>query len=274
MKKLLVLTALAAVVGLLMTLGGNQAQAGDVSCGDILTSDTVLHEDLACGTTTPGLTITADDITLNCDGHTITGIGGVGIFLDGVDGVTVKNCHVTGFGNNFLLDDSDDNTLKANTSAGNISTAGFFLLDSFGNTIKGNMATGGVTGGLSRGFVFDGSSDNVVKGNTATGNAFRGFGFLSGSSDNTVKGNTSTGNGSAGFIFASGSAGNEIKGNTANGNAFEGFAMFSSVNTLKGNTANDNGTYGIRDTTGPANAYIGNTCSGNTTAPSLPAGLC
>ena len=40
MKKLLVLTALAAVVGLLMTLGGNQTQATNhqPSCGDTLTA--------------------------------------------------------------------------------------------------------------------------------------------------------------------------------------------------------------------------------------------
>ncbi|PKB71518.1 MAG: hypothetical protein BZY87_05025 [SAR202 cluster bacterium Io17-Chloro-G6] len=58
------------VVGLMVS--GGVVTAGDVSCGDTLTTDTTLHEDLTC-ITTPGLIIGADDITVDLNGHTITG---------------------------------------------------------------------------------------------------------------------------------------------------------------------------------------------------------
>ena len=42
-----------------------------------------------------------DDITLNCDGHTLDGgvIGDSGIVVINQSFVTIKNCHVTGFTN-------------------------------------------------------------------------------------------------------------------------------------------------------------------------------
>ena len=271
--KNLVLVALLALVGGLMTMGGHQAQAGDVSCGDTLTADTALHEGLTCAGA--GLTIGADDITLNCKGHTLTGNGtNIGIRLDGVSGVTVKNCHVSDFGIGFSLQGSSGNTLKENAATGNTSPgSGAYTLrsGSNGNTLKENTATGN----SGRGFlVGSGSSENTLKENIATGNNFRGFDLGGDSNDNTFKGNVAIDNGSAGFVVSDGATGNVLKGNVSTRSSFEGFAIFSSGNTLKGNTADLNGTYGIRDTTGPLNTYIGNTCSGNFSGPSSPAGLC
>ena len=56
---------------------GAPASAAPVSCGDVITVDTVLTQDLTCG---PGdaLVIGANGITLDLGGHTITGPGAYG----------------------------------------------------------------------------------------------------------------------------------------------------------------------------------------------------
>ena len=66
MKKLATMTAaLGAATAIALGLAAvpKVAQAGDISCGDTLFADTLLHEDLNC-TTTPGLIIGADGITV------------------------------------------------------------------------------------------------------------------------------------------------------------------------------------------------------------------
>jgi large repetitive protein len=68
----LVIFALA-VAGL-MAFGANQASASHVSCGDVITTDTTLDSDLDCGdlSGTPALTIGADRVRLDLNGHTIS----------------------------------------------------------------------------------------------------------------------------------------------------------------------------------------------------------
>ena len=274
--KIDLLTLVAVLVAGLMVLGGNQAQASDVNCGDTLGANTTLHENLVCGAA-PGLTIDTDNITLDCDGFTITGPdSGSGILLVGVSNVTVKDCHVTNFGAGFSLSSSDRNTLKDNLATDNGFT-GFLLNASDGNTLKDNLATDNI----GRGFVLgSGSTGNTLKDNMATDNGFRGFDLNASSDDNMLKGNVADDNDSAGFVVSGGSTGNTLKENTATDSEFEGFAIFSSGNILKKNTADDNGTFGYRDTTGPANTYPAlsnkhaNLCTGNTSGGSLPTGLC
>ena len=240
-----------------------------------------------------GLIIGSDNITLDCDGFTITGdTTGVGILLNGVDNVTVINCTVTNFAAGIVLNGSSDNTLEDNTATDNKSagSGGFALLNSSNrNTLMWNEATGN-TG---RGFICNQSSNNTLNENVANLNLFRGFDCTVSSNGNTLTKNTATNNLSAGFVCSIGSTGNKFMGNESSFSEFEGFAIFSSGNTLRKNEANNNGTYGYRDTTsgsglaGTANTYppltIGkknmnnpnrNRCTGNGTAGSLPTGLC
>ena len=53
-------------------LGGSQALAGPVRCGDMITADTTLDADLL-DCPNYGIVIGADDITLDLNGHTIDG---------------------------------------------------------------------------------------------------------------------------------------------------------------------------------------------------------
>ena len=58
----------------------------------VIASNTTLTEDHD-----GNIVIEADNVTLDCVGHTITGPGDNGIFFQFRTGVTVKNCRVTGF---------------------------------------------------------------------------------------------------------------------------------------------------------------------------------
>ena len=83
-------------------LGGSQALAGPVRCGDMITADTTLDADLLdCPNN--GIVIGADGITLDLNGHTIDGDNALadpcpedafcdfGIANDGHNGVRITN---------------------------------------------------------------------------------------------------------------------------------------------------------------------------------------
>jgi hypothetical protein len=83
------------------------ADAGAVSCGAVLTRDTVLTHDLECAGVGLGVFADSADVVLDLGGHTLRGDGsGAGIWTDGwYDGratassnrVTVRNGRVAGF---------------------------------------------------------------------------------------------------------------------------------------------------------------------------------
>lgn len=80
------LIALLLLAGVLVAI---PAQAAPLACGDTITTDTTLTADLlACPG--DGLIIGADNITLDCDGHKVTGTasGVVGIEVNFRSGVT------------------------------------------------------------------------------------------------------------------------------------------------------------------------------------------
>src|SRR3989338_10998076 len=75
-----------------------------VGCGDTITEDTVLTEDLL-NCSGNGIIIGADNITLDCNGHRIDGNGdfnGISV-SNNVNGVTIKNCNIQEFGYGIYL---------------------------------------------------------------------------------------------------------------------------------------------------------------------------
>jgi len=70
-KKILTITTITVLATFLM-LVAIPASGAHLSCGDTVTTDTTLDSDLTC-TTTSGLIIGADDITIDLNGHTISG---------------------------------------------------------------------------------------------------------------------------------------------------------------------------------------------------------
>jgi parallel beta-helix repeat protein len=103
-----------AVVGA-TAVGGAGAQASLVSCGDRITADTTLQQDLL-NCPNHGIVIGADGITLNLNGHLVDGDGtpaadcnqqeepcDFGLFNDGHDRVTVRDGSVREFAVGVLL---------------------------------------------------------------------------------------------------------------------------------------------------------------------------
>ena len=92
--------------------------------------------------------IGADDITLDCDGRMVLGSGlGFGIDLNDRTGVTVKNCHVEGFGAGFGIQGSaSNNTLRNNMAKDNgliaLRGGSGFQVSGSNNTFEENSAHG------------------------------------------------------------------------------------------------------------------------------------
>lgn len=108
-KQIVVVAALTVVVA--VVAGASMAQTGGLSCGDTITTDTTLDSDLT-GCRSNGLLIGADNITLDLNGHTISGdgklvrrcrrrqicdVGVANVANDARSGVTVRNGSVRGF---------------------------------------------------------------------------------------------------------------------------------------------------------------------------------
>lgn len=85
-------------------------------CGDTITQDTTMANDLIdCE---QGLTIGADNIILDCGGHTI-GMGGgdwedIGVLIANRENVTVKNCTIRDSGVGILVKNANSITITSN----------------------------------------------------------------------------------------------------------------------------------------------------------------
>ena len=96
-------------------VGGGRAWASQVSCGETITADTTLEQDLV-NCPNHGIVIGADGITLDLNGHLVDGDGtpaancdnqkepcDFGLFNDGHDGVTVRDGSVREFAAGVLF---------------------------------------------------------------------------------------------------------------------------------------------------------------------------
>jgi large repetitive protein len=113
-------TALAVSVGPLAS--AHAAKPVNVSCGETITADTKLANDLT-DCPNKGIIIGADNITLDLNGHTIDGDGrdnvdedcpadvfcDTGVGNDGYEGVTITGGAVTEFGSGVFLFQAQDN---------------------------------------------------------------------------------------------------------------------------------------------------------------------
>jgi parallel beta-helix repeat protein len=86
-----------AFTGLLAPSKAKAKAQGSLYCGAIVTQNVTLQHDLY-GCVEGGITIARSGVTVDLNGHTITGLGeGDGIAAAGVTGVTVKNGSVVNF---------------------------------------------------------------------------------------------------------------------------------------------------------------------------------
>lgn len=96
---------------------------------------------------TETIEIRSPDVTLNCDGHSITGSGGgSGVFIPrgiGADGVTVENCMISGF-RRGIFSRSNDNLIRSNTLTTTEGNGRAVEVRGFDNVLRSNtlIATG------------------------------------------------------------------------------------------------------------------------------------
>jgi len=135
------------------------------------------------------MNITANNITLDCQGHAIDGIDTAGTYGINISrpsfaftNITVKNCNITDWYTGIYLSNANNNSLANNTINSN-TAYGIRLYSSSNNTLTNNTANN--NGEI--GFFIQSSSNNTLTNNTANNNG-RGIHLLS-SSNNTFTNN-------------------------------------------------------------------------------------
>jgi len=161
------------------------------------------------------INIVSDGITLDGNGHTLTGTtdNGWGVFVDGYNRVTIKDLTAEGFGCGIQLSYAEDCVVTGNDGSNNL-WWGISICASYGS---------------------------IVTGNTASDNGNGGIHLYGISEANTVAGNTVSDNGGSGGIRVDvfNTNGNQILDNTANNNVL-GITISGPSNTLKNNVMSNN----------------------------------
>ena len=236
-----------------------QPSTGLSSCGNISYSgDYALTGDV--GNSDTCFTIETENVTLDCAGHSISGLSGSGYGVNntGHNYVTVKNCNIAGFGNGIDFESTSYGTIINNTASLN-SNDGIELDSGSGtdNIIANNTASSNGNYGISLG---GGSSGNIVTDNTADSNTY-GIVFDS-SSNSTATNNTANSNSQYG-IYLTSSSNIIVSNNIAGSNGVLGiYVESSSNNTVSNNTLSSN-TNGLDLQSSSDNTVANNTASGN-----------
>ena len=227
------------------------ASAGHVTCGTVITANTVLDSDVGpCPA--GGLRVTASNITLDLNGHRVFGGpapgDGTGILLFRVSGVTVRNGMVTNFDMGVAIEGGSGNTVTGITARDNIGSAstnggdGIAILSSQNNRIVANATiNNGTVSGIGLYSDIDGqhprttagvSSGNVIDSNNVLNNIASRFGDVT-TTDND------------GIRVEPNSRGNFFLNNQVVGNGLDGIVLFvgSNNNVIRGNAVHRNGLY-------------------------------
>ena len=245
--------------------GGGSLLITSASCGDVITSDLRLENDLACAG--DGITVMGSGININLNGHTIAGPGGgvgVGIrvtasqdvsilggtirgfvqaiFVGGSTGIVIKDNEFTLNATAVLLQASSGNTIKANFAHDNSARAFMLRPNTAGVVSTNNDVVDNLLVDNPTGIFLISQPGNTFKGNTISGSTVAAIDLTSppGATGNVIKGNLLT-TSAVGIKFAAGWTGNTVLGNTlqANACAFQGP---TGDNTLQGNTLTANST--------------------------------
>jgi parallel beta-helix repeat protein len=252
--KLIRVLLTATALSLALTPGAYASKADHVGCGQTITADATLDSDLTkCSG--PGITIGADDITLDLNGHTIAGKGkGSGVNnVAGYDGVTIEDGSIHDFMESVAIVGASDNHLRGlslsdnrhvgiyvqdssaiqieQSSVVDIRFAGIFLWRSHDVRVEGNSSSGNGAG-----LVAQASDHLAIEANAFQGNSYEGI-ALSQSSESHVAGITVSDNGGAG-IFLDAANTNQVSGNFASHNG-DGIGVIGNANTITDNQIAD-----------------------------------
>ncbi|MBB4915363.1 right-handed parallel beta-helix repeat-containing protein [Streptosporangium saharense] len=243
----------------------------EVGCGAVLTSNVTLTQDLSCAG--DGLTIGADNVTVDLAGHTVSGDGtGRGVAVGDRKGVAVRDGVISGFGlgaetvgggvtfsrvrfvgNALSADHAASLTLVGPRSAclaEGIDVTGSSVLTIDRCTVHGRLYGSGGHGWTVRGSVLSNGHLELAESgsNVFGGNLFDGFpvNLTEGSNDNLYTDNVFT-NAQVGFRAEhSTGAPNRVEGNVFKDNRYgmTFWVSFSNV-SVKGNRFEGNRIAGI-----------------------------
>jgi parallel beta-helix repeat protein len=275
------------VVGALALVGtpvvAGSAGAAVLSCGQVITQNTVLENDVGpCpANDANGIVIGASNITLDLNGHTVFGSAqargeGAGVYMLNRTGVTVRNGTVRDFDGGVAVDGGSGNTVTGITARDNIGTLnvtrfgeGIALLSSTNNRVVANTTVhNGPFGGIG---LY--SINNTEHRRTTTGNANGNLIDANLVVDNNIA-RSETINDSDGIRVERQGEFNVITNNRVTGSGLDGIALFafSPNNTIRNNAVHNNGFLnpftrrgdGIRVFGGSHNTVVqGNQITGN-----------
>jgi len=229
------------------------AKAAHVSCNETISTDTTLDSDLTkC--TGPGIRIGADNITLDLNGHTISGRGkGVGVNnTAGYDGVTIEDGSIHNFMESVAIVGASDNHLRGLSLSDNrhvgiyvqdssaiqieqnsvvdIRFAGIFLGRSHDISVEGNAVSH--SGG---GVVAQASDHIAIEGNVVQDNP--GWGIVLQESTESHVGANTTSHNEAGVALDAADA-NQVSSNLVSYND-DGIIVLGNANTITDNQVFD-----------------------------------
>ncbi|MFN8149886.1 MAG: right-handed parallel beta-helix repeat-containing protein [Solirubrobacterales bacterium] len=282
-------STLALFAVLAVTAATADAKQADPVCGQVVRDDLVLKNDLDCSTSgTPGLVVGKDGITIDLNGHVISGAGAYdlneGIENAGHDNVTIKNGEIRRFshqiyflnvarstvtGVRFSGAPGAANGIYSSYGTGNHFVGNYFFLPNYGielsngseNLIRDNVIKEANRGVTTSNEAFDQIIDNVSKGFSISTYAFYSL------SDYRMKYDGDIANGGYQGFYALNPRGLLIRRSQANENGYAG--IYIDANTacpscsarIRESETSKNAEYGIYAVF-PVSS-LGNTALGN-----------
>jgi parallel beta-helix repeat protein len=249
------------------------AMAAQPSCGDTLMTNTTLTADLDCsGYGGTALTMGANGIVLNLNGHTLWGPSGqdnlYGVYSDEYDHTTIKNGKVSNFTYNIYLNGSN-RTLVQNVEVTGETNRDYGVYIDYGvyNTLNDLNVHG-----VSTAVYANSGAKLTVKNSTLSGDpndSDYGIGlYLYEETADKIMNNQFQGYYG---VYDYESHRQSYSGNTANGNEYGMYLYCDTYGTVTvtGNTTNNNGSYGIYSyycyaVDHPIDGFTGSRFTGNT----------
>jgi parallel beta-helix repeat protein len=238
----------------------------EADCGSYVNDDSTLADNIV-NCSSAGLNINASDITLDCQGFSITFNesfnypldGDNGINIDGFNNVTIKNCNIKGgFLAGFSIINSSNLSLINNTISDVHRGDGFSAYSLNNSFVSGNV----VFNSSGSGFVFYFSSSNLIVNNTAyENNGGEGF-FVYQSTNSLVSGNLAYNNSANGFLLDQHSN-LSLTNNTAYNNQDGIKLIYVNDSVISGNTAFNSYGSGLSLDITFNNSYNNNSIYGN-----------
>lgn len=203
-------------------------------CGQTITASVTLTNDLDCDGGT-AIHVGKANLTINLGGHTIGGVGNVGIDVGNFAHTTISGGTIANY---------DIGIAGGSSSAASLKVSGMRIEGSAGAYFGAEIHGAGSSITTSKIYGFTTGIRAIANGLKVTNNVLQanGTGISATNFDVTVSGNKVAGNGVGIAVNDSGiSAASVITGNTVTGNRSYGIEVSQKRATITGNIVDDNG---------------------------------